>query len=252
MEKQKVDQIPVIVSQQIGAQLLGVPKIQSGTGLAMANAVFDLLVEWKIDDKIVGISFDTTSTNTGQYNGACAILERLLGKRLLWLACEHHVFEIMLRAAFEAKFGVSSAPTVPVFDRFQNEWNNIDKTKYQSGIADPIVKDALKNIADDLIRFSQEKVKKKKFARQDYKEILQLTLIFLGSDAEKVTFHVPGGTSQARWMAKAIYVLKIFLFRDQFHLSSHQAATFRDLAIFIVRIYVKTWTLCAIPAVTPG
>lgn len=43
--KDKVDRIPVILSQRSGSQLLGVPKLQSGTGIAQANAVYDLAVE---------------------------------------------------------------------------------------------------------------------------------------------------------------------------------------------------------------
>ena len=258
MGKEAVDRMPVIISQQTGAQLLGIPKIQSGTGVAMAEAILQLLVEWNVADKIVGMSFDTTSTNTGHTNGACSLLEKSLGKRLLWLACDHHVYEIMLRTAFESKFGQSSAPTVPMFERFQKEWKNIDKTKYQPGVSDPIIRDSLKDVADDLIQFCKHNIKKE-FVRADYKEILHLTLIFLGSDGkneeddgdENVTFLDPGQTSQARWMSKLLYVLKICLFRSEFSLSSHQADSIRDLAIFIVRIYVKTWTLCSIPTAAP-
>lgn len=257
--KEIVDRLAVIITQQTGAQLIGIPKIQRGTGLAMAEAIFDLLVNWNIAENIVGMSFDTTSTNSGMQNGACVILERLLGRRLLWLACNHHVFEIMLRTAFDSKFGQSSASTVPMFDRFSSEWKNIDKTKFTPGIADPIIKDSLEDVADDLIKFCKAKLKQK-FVRADYKELLQLTLIFLGSNAkddessdesdgdgnDNITFRAPGATSHARWMAKAIYVLKICLFRSEFALSSHQSDSIRDLAIFIVRIYVKTWTLCSV------
>lgn len=273
--KEIVDRMPVIISQQSGAQLIGIPKIENGTGLAMAEGVYDLLVDWKVRDKIVGMSFDTTATNTGQYNGTCAILERLLGKSLLWLACNHHVYEIMLRTAFESHFGQSSAPTVPMFDRFQKEWKDIDKTKYKPGIEDLKTKECLEDVSDDLIKFCKAKLKEK-FARADYKELLQLTLIFLGSNLEmdeskdesdngsedidddsnvksdgNITFREPGGTSQARWMAKILYVLKICLFRSEFALSSQQSDSIRDLSIFIVRIYVKTWTLCSIPTSTP-
>lgn len=119
-----------------------------------------------VAEKIVGMSFDTTSTNTGCDNGACAILPRLLGKNLLWLACNHHVFEIMLRTAFESKFGQSSAPTVTLFDCFLKEWKDIDKTKYKPGIEDPEIRNCLKDVADDLIQFCKEKLKTK-FARAD-------------------------------------------------------------------------------------
>lgn len=59
----------------------------------------------------------------------------------------------------------------------------MDKTKYIPGIVDPQVRDSLKDVADDVIKFCKDSIKKK-FARADYKELLQLTLIFLGSDGE--------------------------------------------------------------------
>lgn len=42
--RKKVDRMPVIISQQSGSQLLGVPKIPSGSGLAMAEAIFALMI----------------------------------------------------------------------------------------------------------------------------------------------------------------------------------------------------------------
>lgn len=105
----------------------------------------------------------------------------------------------------------------------------------------------MKDIADDLIKFCKTKIKQK-FARADYKEFLQLMLIFLGSDTkiddessdesdetdESFTFRGPGAISQARWMAKAIYILKICLFRSEFCRNAQQANAIRDLSIFIV------------------
>lgn len=53
------------------------------------------LLDWKVSDQVVGISFDTTSANTGRLNGACVLIEQKLGKDLLWLACRHHVLEVV-------------------------------------------------------------------------------------------------------------------------------------------------------------
>jgi len=45
--------------------------------------------------------------------------------------------------------------------------------------------------------------------RNDYKELLELALIFLGEKPKTPTFfHVPGAIHHARWMAKAIYCIK--------------------------------------------
>nr|XP_018915786.1 PREDICTED: uncharacterized protein LOC109043141 [Bemisia tabaci] len=42
-------------------------------------------------------------------------------------------------------------------------------------------------------------------------------------------------------MAKAIYTLKIFLFRDNFQLTRNEKINLRDICIFIVKLYLKKW-----------
>jgi len=51
-------------------------------------------------DQIVGISFDTTAANTGRLNGPCTLLELKMQKKLLWLACRHHVLEVVCGDVF--------------------------------------------------------------------------------------------------------------------------------------------------------
>ena len=55
--------------------------------------------------------------------------------------------------------------------------------------------------------------------RDDYRELLQLSLVFLGATTTNITFKRPGAVHHAWWMAKAIYSLKIFLFRNEFHIN---------------------------------
>lgn len=43
------------------------------------------------------------------------------------------------------------------------------------------------------------------------------------------------------WMAKAIYSLKIYLFRDQFKLSKKEEIGIRDAYIFTIKVYIKYW-----------
>lgn len=66
--KKKVHRLPIVVSQESGAQLLGVPKLKSETGEAMAETVFKTVTNWKIEKDIVAMCFDTTSS--GRLNGA--------------------------------------------------------------------------------------------------------------------------------------------------------------------------------------
>ena len=66
---------------------MGVPGILNGTGEAQKKAVIELLDSWGMLDTVCGLVFDTTASNTGFENGACALLEEHLEKGLLWLAC---------------------------------------------------------------------------------------------------------------------------------------------------------------------
>jgi hypothetical protein len=39
-----------------------------------------------VDNKVVGVAFDTTSSNNGMHKGACVLLEKLLKRNLLHIA----------------------------------------------------------------------------------------------------------------------------------------------------------------------
>lgn len=53
----------------------------------------------------------------------------------------------------------------------------------------------------------------------------------------------------ARWMAKAIYSLKIFLFSEQFQLTLKEMQGLAEVNIFLIRYYIKLWFQCADPII---
>lgn len=120
--KGNAHRLAVIVSSKTGEQLLGVPKIENGTGEETSKTVISELEEWDLTKNVQAVCCDTTSSNTGRNNGACRLIEKKLGRDLLWLPCRHHMYEVILRAAFEVKMGGTSAPNVLLFKRFQQEW----------------------------------------------------------------------------------------------------------------------------------
>jgi len=78
---------------------------------------------------------------------------------------------------FELKISISSDPEIGLFNQFQQAWEKIDPTKFKNGIANDDVK--LKTVdGNNIIEFCTQL--KKKHVRDDYKEFLELTLIFLG------------------------------------------------------------------------
>jgi hypothetical protein len=53
-----------------------------------------------------------------------ALLEQKLGRNVLFIACRHHIFEIILQAVFiEAKFPQPFGPNILFFKRFVNSWS---------------------------------------------------------------------------------------------------------------------------------
>lgn len=82
---------------------------------------------------------------------------------------------------------------------------------------------------------------KEKSPRHDYEEFLQLCLMFLGAHDRQYKFRAPGAMSHARWMMRAIYSFKIYLFRSQFTLTAKEEKSMREFLIFVIKIYVKAW-----------
>lgn len=238
---EKVDRIAVLVTHKGEEQLLGIPSITSSTGFEQAKVVHTELMNWAVADKIQALGCDTASTNTGYLNGTCVHLQQLLGKNCLLLACRHHVYELVLKAVFDEMLGPTSGPDTPIFKRFKEAWTNIKSKNFEVGISDPEVAKAIEEVKGDLINFLKNSLEKK-YARDDYEELLELVYIFLGEVPVKgVKFRLPGAIHHARWMSKAIYALKIFLFREHFQLTERELNGLRIVCIFLVKLYVKCW-----------
>lgn len=234
--------LAVLVSSSQNEQLLGVPQVDTESGIDIAEAIYDLMLDWKIDKDIMVVCSDTTNCNTGKYGGAIVRLEQMLSRELLYVACRHHMYELTLRAAFEAKFGKTTGVDVPIFSKFKKEWKTFDQKKFEPGIKSKRVVTILKNSINELTQFCSAQIGKN-FDRADHKELLQLTLLFLG-DGTDAQFRIPGAMHHARWLSKAIYCLKMYLFRSQFNIPNDNKQSLETLCIFIVKFYVKAWILC--------
>lgn len=150
----KIDCLPIIVTGPNFEQLLGVPQIPSCTRLEMSSAIFDILEKWSLLDKVQGFVFDTTSSNTGRLNGACALLEQRLDRDVLHLACRHHIFELILQAAIvDSKLHISCAPDIAVFKRFKNAWNGINTKNISVWSSNEKLKNILSPVHQEILSF---------------------------------------------------------------------------------------------------
>lgn len=248
--RNKVERIAVLLSYNGTTKFLGAPKLESSSGVNIAEAVYRRLVDWNIVEQVKAISYDTTAINTGVKAGAAVLLERKLQHNIIHLPCRHHIYEIILRHVFESKLSLTSGPGVVMFDRFAKAWPNLNKQLFKTGIEDQIVALKINSLErKTLISYLQEQLTLSQI-RDDYKELLQLSLFFL--DAARFNLCAPGATSNARWMSKSIYSLKIFLLRDEFPLTEEELNCLRDVCIFIVKIYIKAWFGCTNAIAAPS
>ena len=172
---------------------LGVTKLGSGTGREITGAVAALLESWGAGINTVGMCFDTTASNTGRFSGACALLESLLRRPLLWMACRHHMFE--LAEVFTKCIGPSTGPDILLFKHFRSSWS---KLHHQPQDARPVVEAPL-----DILRFLQTTMDSK-HPREDFLELIHLAARAVGLPvAASLQRH--GALHRARWMAKAIF-----------------------------------------------
>lgn len=162
-------------------------------------------------------------------------------RSLLYLPCRHHIYEIILRSVFDHKFGSTSGPSVPIFQRFQLAWPKINLKNFKPGLQDTKVSQHLNNCTEVILKFCMTELNKIQ-CMEDYREFFELAVIFLnGTPARGIFFRVPGAIHHARWMSKAIYCLKIFIFRQEYKLNKREYDSISDICIFIVRCYVRAW-----------
>ena len=247
--KEKVDRLPVIVSGVDLEQLLSVPKIPSGTGAAQAGAVLSCIKEWNLSTRIKGMCFDTTASNTGQHNGACTLIQRELDHNLLHLACRHHVMEIVVEKAFTAmKIAPSTGPDILIFRRFQEKWKWIDRSSFET--ATDMAEIAC--FKDRVIPYAKKKLMICQ-PRDDYREYLELVIIFLGETPSRgIHFQAPGALHRARWMARILYSFKMWMFRSQFKLKPVEERGIFQFLLFVCEIYTKAWFEAPNPISAPA
>lgn len=253
--KSNINRLAVVVSGYNVDKILGVMKNRYATGYVQAKTVFDLLVLWDVVDEIIGMSFDTTASNTGVRQGTATILEIKMKKQLLYFACRHHVYEIIVAEIFKTLFGPSTGPNIALFQRFQNEWQKINKENYKSLDEPWLGNSYLTKQKEVAVAFLQNILTTETayMPREDYKEIVELSLIILGvlPRGKPYHFRTPGAYHMARWMSKIIYCYKMYLFRNEFEMLKKEEENLTQFCLFTSIIYVKFWITCPIASDAP-
>lgn len=185
--------------------------------------------------------------STGVQNGACALVELGLENDLLHLMCRHHSKEVMLKDVFVIVFGNSQAANITTFDVLVENWDHIRDRHFsfapinnQKFAINPI----LKRLHEEAINMITEHARSKKI-RENFAELNDLVLKFFGTQTSK-PFRVPGATNNARWMARILYAMKTYLFRQHLDLHPDFIDSLERFCMFSALIYTKHWNRCTI------
>ena len=87
----------------------------------------------------------------------------------------------MITKMFDTVMGPSVGPNIKLFQRFREYWGSVDQSSYKSGLDVEFIASTLKPVQDDIIRFIRQQLTEFR-PRDDYRELLHLSLLFLGAD----------------------------------------------------------------------
>ena len=79
--------------------------------------------------------------------------------------------------------------------------------------------------------------------RDDCEELIELTLTVLGISPTFIHWRAPGNAHRARWMAKLICSIKIYLFhtQDVVKLTKKETLQLKRFVYFGALLYTKSW-----------
>ena len=204
------------------------------------------------------MTFDTTASNSGLRKGAAKLLEEELGRKLLYLACRHHIYELQIGAVWQELLGEVKGPDNTMFKHLRAQWSSIDKTEpfiLTLDESDPdhqwLIELRTRTLTDLRAILGREQ---EYLPRADYREVAELTMVVLGETPPRAGFQFsyPGAISQARWMAVNIYTLKMFMFQDQLGYSQEVREKLLRVVMYISLLYARMWMSSVRPADAPS
>src|SRR6218665_686784 len=123
-----------------------------------------------------------------------------IGRELLHLACRHHISEIMLEKVFGMQY-VSKSPEIELFGHFKNIWHLLDKSSFSTAVEDDNMASIIATWKDSVTEFAIDQLEKRQ-VRDDYRELLELSVVFLGGTPPRgIRFQNTGAIHRVRFQS---------------------------------------------------
>ena len=187
---------------------MAIQKLELASGKAQAEATFEVLDLWELIDNVTILVFDTPASNSGRRCGATKLLQGLMGKKLFYHACRHHIYELVIKSVYQQIFGsATTGPENVLIKEFKSAWSSIDTTEDIKTLElDPSYKwleQKAKEVAEVLTQLlsreqEREGINRTILIRDEYKECADNTLVLLNAVPQhNATIRKPGAVHSA-------------------------------------------------------
>ena len=227
----------------------------TSTGEAQADAVLLQVKEWGVQQNVVALVFDTTSSNSGRHRGATVRLQQDLGRPVFFLACRHHVSELIVKACWYCLFEEDLSPDCKFFAMIREDWESLDtNSEVEIMVLEmdvPFRQEALDFYRELLTRKNR---RNEMTVRDDYRELAECAMMLLGETPPqgKMVWKKPGACHKARFCAFGIYSLKALAFARQLDLDDETVDGLRQFCRFVATIYIPHFLSSSIGCDSPA
>ena len=246
LKGEKSNRLAILVSGKncVEGKLLATPAMEDGKGISMATALTDTLSDWSLQSGVTALVFDTCSSNTGAFSGAATHLETQLDKKLLWLACRHHVLQLYLAAAWKLVVPRTKSKDNQEFKNFQEVWKTIDTTKSFKvlKLRGKFLQSQAEETREALVQQLEKPPSMKAFLRDDYRESAEVNLLVLNYVPPRgIKWLRPGAYHHARFMAHTIYAPKMYAWSEQMGYDDDFLQNLEVFVCFVACLFAKHW-----------
>ena len=201
--------------------------------------------------------WNVKSSNTGRLNGACIRVERdYLAHKVFWLACRHHVSELLIGAAWYALFTEDPGPDNKDFKHVKDSWPDMeissDSTYKKLTLRSPFLRELKSSAIEFYTQILSSPDKNGLLPRDDYKELAETSLILLGgSPPGGISWKKPGAVHKARFMANSLYSNVMYAFQDSLQYDETLLTPLRRFVVFNTLIYAPHFLSASFGADAP-
>ena len=256
VKRKKKDRLAIIARSPDlpdgGEQLLGIPELQSGSGLKQTEAILALTDELK--ENIIASAQDTCGTNTGTKKGVVVRLSKHLDVPLLRLDCRRHTVELRVKHYAEIISGrATTASGDTFFSRYRDSFDSIrtsidyDKLVTFDWPADD--DSFLSKKATEALKMVEKYLVDNTFARGDYRDLCEAVYVFLSGEktikGKQYKIPKPHKVSHARFMQRGLNYLPMKMLGvqvDYMRLSEREELEVEVMSTFIALFYTP-WFL---------